>query len=177
MDDLILMANNKEELQKMLETTHQYIINNKMELNLSKCEFLSPNENETLTDPITATLFYSQPIAKYLGQYIDNEGKPTNVISEFNFSQISNIIKTSTPFITRRAKLKLFSTYIKSKFQHLLPLISLQGNLDKTWSNIRKSIFKEVIDFSTMPRESGSLIGISFYSIIIKPLLKLQKRT
>ena len=27
-----------------------------------------------------------------------------------------------------------------------------------------------------MPRESGSLIGISFYSIIIKPLLKLYKR-
>ena len=27
-----------------------------------------------------------------------------------------------------------------------------------------------------MPRESGSLIGISFYSIVIKPLLKLYKK-
>lgn len=176
MDDLILIASNKEELQKMLETTHQYIINNKMELNLSKCEHLSAIENDTIIDPLTRTIFYSQPTAKYLGQHIDNEGKPTNIINEFNFSEISNIIKTSTPYITRRAKLKLFSTYIKSKFQHLLPLISLQGNLDKTWSNIRKSLFKEIIDFSTMPRESGSLIGISFYSIIIKPLLKLYKK-
>ena len=64
MDVLILIAINKEEIQKMLETVHQFIINNKMELNLSKSEFLSQDENDILTGPNTNTLFYSQPTAE-----------------------------------------------------------------------------------------------------------------
>ena len=176
MGDLILMAETKLHLEKILSFIHKLIIDNQMELNLKKCEYLSPSENETITDPLTKTIFYSQKSAKYLGQVIDNEGRPTNIINKFNFSEISNIIKTASYQITRRAKLKLFSTYIKSKFSHLIPLLALQGDLEQTWINIRKSLFKEIIDFSTMPREAGSLIGISFYSIIIKPILKLYEK-
>ena len=55
-------------------------------------------------------------------------------------------------------------------------MISITGNLEATWKNIRKAIFTKVIDFSTMPREAASLIGLSYYSIIIKPLLKIHKK-
>ena len=40
----------------------------------------------------------------------------------------------------------------------------------------KKSNLTKVIDFSTMPREAASLIGLSYYSIIIKPLLKIHKK-
>ena len=52
----------------------------------------------------------------------------------------------------------------------------MSGKLGKTWTNIRKAIFRDVIDFSTFPKESGVLIGHSFYSIIIKPLLKIYEK-
>ena len=55
-------------------------------------------------------------------------------------------------------------------------MISITGNLEATWKNIRKAIFTKVIDFSTMPREAASLIGLSYYSTIIKPLLKIHKK-
>ena len=44
----------------------------------------------------------------------------------------------------------------------------MSGELEKTWTNIRKTIFRDVIDFSTFPKESGVILGLSFYNIIIK---------
>ena len=37
-----------------------------MKLNLNKCEFLTENENETLTDLLTNTTIESKQIVKYL---------------------------------------------------------------------------------------------------------------
>ena len=44
----------------------------------------------------------------------------------------------------------------------------MSGELEKTWTNIRKTIFRDFIDFSTLPKESGVILGLSFYNIIIK---------
>ena len=48
----------------------------------------------------------------------------------------------------------------------------MSGELEKTWTNIRKIIFRDVIDFSTFPKESGVILGLSF----IKPLLKIYEK-
>ena len=109
---------------------------------------------------------------KYLGKYIDSSGKTTNIINTFDYGTINKLVKNNANHISRKAKIKLFNTYIKSKFSHLLPLISITGELEKTWTNIRKTTFREVIDFSTFPREASTILGLRFYNIIIKPLLK-----
>ena len=41
MGDLILMAETKQHLVKMLSFIHKLIIDNQMELNLKKCKYLS----------------------------------------------------------------------------------------------------------------------------------------
>ena len=52
----------------------------------------------------------------------------------------------------------------------------MTGALEETWNNIRKTIFKDVIEFSTFPKESSTILGLSFYSIIIKPLFKIYEK-
>ena len=52
-------------------------------------------------------------------------------------------------------------------------MIALTGNLEQTWKNIRKSIFNDLLERKTLSRETGSILGISYFSIIIKPILKL----
>ena len=75
-----------------------------------------------------------------------------------------------------RSKIKLFNVYIKSKFAHLIPMIALTGNLELTWKNIRSTIFRDLLERKTIPRETCTLLGLSFYSIIIKPILKLLNK-
>ena len=52
----------------------------------------------------------------------------------------------------------------------------MSGQLEATWNNIRKTIFRDVIDFSTFLKETSVILGLSFYSIIIKPLLKIYQK-
>ena len=175
-DDIIISAKNIKELEQALETTHEVLIHLGMTLNLKKCEFLSDTENESIIDRITKTKLTSTLTVKYLGQYIDSEGNTTNIINRFDYGTVNTIVKNNINHISRRAKVKLFNTYIKSKFSHLLPLITMSGHLETTWNNIRKTIFRDVIDFSTFPKEANVILGLSFYSIIIKPLLKIYQK-
>ena len=62
---------------------------------------------------------------------------------------------------------------MKAKINHIIPLISINGNLETIWKEIRKTIFNNVLFKDTLPKESGTLLGISYYNIIMKPLLKL----
>ena len=73
-----------------------------------------------------------------------------------------------------KSRIKLFKIYIRAEYNHLLPLTAVSGNIEKTWTEIRKTIFNELLKRSTQPRESATLLGCSFYSIIIKPLLKIM---
>ena len=175
-DDIIISAKNIKDLEQALETTHKFIINLGMNLNIKKCEFLSDKEDESITDRITNTKLTSTLTIKYLGQYIDSEGNTTNIINRFDYGTVNTIVKNNINHISRRAKVKLFNTYIKSKFSHLLPLITMSGQLESTWNNIRKTIFRDVIDFSTFPKETSVILGLSFYSIIKKPLLKIYQK-
>ena len=175
-DDIIISARTKQELEIALKTAHEILNSLDMKLNINKCEFLTENENETLTDLLTNTVLESKQIVKYLGQYINADGNTTNVVNKFDYGTVNSIVKNNVNHISRRAKVKLFNTYIKSKFSHLLPMIAISGQLETTWSNIRKTIFRDVINFSTFPKESAAIIGLSYYNIIIKPLLKLYEK-
>ena len=173
MDDIIISSKDKSTLEQALNFIHQEIIKLDMELNLNKCEFLSDNNQDNIKDQITGITLNAQQTAKYLCQTIDANGKTINIINTYQFGSISKIIINTSNQITQRAKIKLFSTYIKAKFAHLIPMIALTGNLEITWKNIRSTIFNDILDRKTLPRETGTLLGISFYSIIIKPILKI----
>ena len=65
---------------------------------------------------------------------------------------------------------------MKSKINHLIPLIAITGGIKDLWKSIRKIIFTNLLEYSTMPRESASSFRLGFYDIIIRPVLKLIKR-
>ena len=165
-DDIIISAKNIKELEQLLEKTQEFLIHLGKTLNLKKCEFLSDTENESIIDRITKTKLSSTLTVKYLGQYIDSEGNTTNIINRYDYGTVNNIVKDNINNISRRAKVELFNTYIKSKFSHLLPLITMSEHLETKWNNIRKTIFRDVIDFSTFPKEDNVILVLSFYSFI-----------
>lgn len=65
---------------------------------------------------------------------------------------------------------------MKSKINHLIPLIIITGVTEELWKNIRKFIFHNVIEYNTLPRESASAFRLGFYKIMIKPFKKLIER-
>ena len=172
-DDIIISSKDINILEQALNHIHKEIQNINMELNINKCELLSNNIQDSITDHITGIILQAQLTSKYLGQTIDSNGNTTNIINTYEFGSITKLIKNITNHISQKAKIKLFSTYIKAKFIHLLPMIALTGDLENTWKNIRVAISKDLLESNTLPRETGSILGISFYSIIIKPILKL----
>ena len=137
MDDIIISSKDLSILEQALSHIHQEILKINIELNLNKCELLSDDDNDQITDRITGKTLHAQQTAKYLGQTIDANGKTMNIINTYDFGSISKIIKNTINHTTQRAKIKLFSIYIKSKFTHLIPMMKVTGNLEKTWKNIR----------------------------------------
>ena len=77
--------------------------------------------------------------------------------------------------LTKTAKIKIFQIYVKSKINHIIPMITLTGGINALWKTIRKFIFNYLLEFNTMPRESASAFKLGFYEIIIKPIKKLRK--
>ena len=138
---------------------------------MDKCEYMSEIEDDELV--IGDHKFISNCNAKYLGQIINNigEAKEKSIIKKLG--TIGTTLNIAASNLTKKDRIKVFKKYMKAKINHLLPLISLNGNLENIWKEIRRTIFYNVLFKDTMPKESGTLMGISYYSIIIKPLLKL----
>ena len=175
-DDIMITSKNLKILEEAMNFIHDMIEDLNMELNLNKCELLSENEEDTITGRKTGIKLKAIKTAKYLGQTINNQGETVNIIDTYNYSSITETIKKVVNHISMRSKIKLFNVYIKSKFAHLIPMIALTGNLELTWKNIRSTIFRDLLERKTIPRETCTLLGLSFYSIIIKPILKLLNK-
>jgi len=81
-DDIFIMSSNtKNNLEKAFEVLHQMIINKKMDLNIKKCEYLSPEEEDTFIDPITKNIIPKKDKVKYLGQVINRDGTAANPLN------------------------------------------------------------------------------------------------
>ena len=65
---------------------------------------------------------------------------------------------------------------MKSRINHLLPIIALTKGIYESWKNIRKIIFTPILNMLTLPLEAASLMGLSFYEIFVKPLLKIRDK-
>ena len=86
--------------------------------------------------------------------------------SQLITNQSSDFIKN--PETDEEIPATLTTTYLGQQIDYLD-----NTNLQQTWTNIRRSIFKQVLTYNTMPREASTLFGCSYYNIIIKSLYKI----
>ena len=172
-DDIAIAGKETKNLQQAYNIIKKIITQKSMEINVDKCELITDNQEDHIIDEENNQPLNTVKCAKYLGQSIDNNGNTEDIILRRNYQSISQLIHVSQTFITLRSRIKLFQIYIRTKYNHLLPIIALKGDINKTWNEIRKSIFNDLLKRSTQPKESATLLGCSCYSIIIKPILKL----
>ena len=171
-DDIIVMSDNLEDLKNAFSYFKSNISSLNMNLNVKKCELLSETQEE-IADIQTKEIIHSKTAAKYLGQIINPKGEAAELIKINEIKRISTIINNTTSMLSRRARIKIYTIFIRSKFAHLIPLIAVSDKLEDTWTNIRKNIFSDALLGNTLPREAAALMGISFFNIIVKPVLKL----
>ena len=175
-DDLIIQSNDIKSIQIAFDKTKELYKNLDLIINGDKCQLLSDNQNDKIIDNEQKININSIDEAKYLGQIINNNGIPDSKISNSQLGPLLNkISKVGT--LTRTAKIKIFKIYMKSKINHLIPLISITGGLKELWKSLRHIIFKYLIEFSTLPRESASAFGLGYYEVILRPVMKLRKRS
>ena len=175
-DDVLIQSESIETARKAFNLMEKLIRENKMHINISKCELISNDEDDTITNESTQEIIIAKNVGRYLGQDIDSTGKPTTTITQQSLGSIENLIHNSAKYMTPRIKIKLFKTYLKAKIQHLLPLIALSGNSVKSWNAIRRTIFFKILNKYTLPKESRALFRCSFYDIMVRPLIKLGKK-
>ena len=146
-----------------------------LKINIKKCELISDNVEDKISDKNNKLVILPTEETKYLGQIINSQGIATTNIKNINFGPLINAINRQGQ-LTRIAKIRIFQIFMKSRINHLIPLISITGGINELWKNIRKIIFRYLLEYSTLPRESASSFGLGFYEIIIRPVLKFIKR-
>ena len=177
-DDIIIQSNNLQKLQNSYDQAKTEFKKIGLEINPEKCELITDNESETIIDSNNNEEIIEikgVKSAKYLGQIINEHGVPTKNITEVNFGHIKSILIKQGD-LTKTSKIRIFQVYMRSKINHLLPLIILTGGIETTWKTIRKFIFDNIIEYKTLPRESASVFGLGYYELIIRPIKKLIER-
>ena len=169
-DDIIIQG---KELLSLSSTLH--LLKDKFEtiglsINYSKCELISDVNTDEIITPDDNKL-HAKPFATYLGQEIDNNGIPRININHKTFGKLMDILNRNAG-ISCAARIKIFKVYMRSKLNHLIPLICLSNKSEEFWTILRKIIFKQILKRMTLPREAASLFKCGFFDIIIRPLMK-----
>ena len=147
-----------------------------MEINTKKCEFITNNIGETITNIKTQEIVPSTQQAKYLGQILNENREPISIITKEQLGSIGKTIGINSKSIPIRTHIKIFKIWMKSKINHLLPIIAMTKGIFESWKNIRKVIFTPILNRLTLPLEAASLMGLSFFETFVKPLLKIKDK-
>ena len=174
-DELIKQTKEIDELNTLYNNLKAELEKIGLTINTEKCEIISNEQNDIIKDETSDGIIISKKVGKYLGQLINNNGITENTIEAKLFGKLINIFHTYKGF-SKSSKIRLFKTYFISKINHLLPLISLTGNIEISWKTIRKMIFKEVLNKYTLPLETAMVMGIGYYNKIVRPLIKTANR-
>ena len=118
------MSNDIDQLKKAYVILKAKLKKLQMNLNPKKCEILSENQNDLIVDEEENITLYSKTQTKYLGQIINSRGEPMEIIKTSELKRISSAINNTTSMLSRRARIKIYKTYIRCKYQHLIPLIA-----------------------------------------------------
>lgn len=149
----------------------ELLLERDLTINTEKTELVSENKDDFLINSADSKVIGASDDCKYLGQYIDSQGNSRYSLDDRFFGKITNILKTNKS-LTRKAKVRIFQTYMRTKFNHLIPILVTSDATHETWTFIRKVIFHQILEGATLPRESRALMKIGFYNILIKPMLK-----
>ena len=147
-----------------------------MEVNTNKCEFITSNIGEKIINIKTKEVVPSVEQAKYLGQILYEKGTPTSIITQEQLGKIGRTIGINSKNIPIRTHIKIFKIWMKSRINHIIPIIALTKGIYASWKNIRKVIFTPILNKLTLPLESAALMGLSFYETFVKPLLKIRDK-
>ena len=99
-----------------------------------------------------------------------------SIITQEQLGAIGRTIGINNKNIPIRTHIKIFKIWMKSRINHLLPIIALTNGIYASWKNIRKVIFTSILNKLTLPLESAALMGLSLYETFIKPLLKIKDK-
>jgi hypothetical protein len=173
-DDLIALAGEMNVLQNVYDEITQRLNELGLKVNPDKCEHISDNPEDVVKDKESGTMLVTNTESKYIGQVIDSNGNATSSLKANAFGKLHKIL-SYTKSLSRRTRVKPFQIYMRSKINHLLPIISLSDKLEDSWKVIRKAIFDIVLQTSTMPRESAAILKLSYYDIIVRPIINLAR--
>ena len=162
-DDMIIQSNNIDDLNEAYAIINQLLAKFDLIINPDKCELLSSELNDKIVDEISGTIISAKEKVKYLGQFINNSGISEEIIENKLFGSLKNKL-SKLQFLTRYTRIRLFKTYMLSKVNHLLLLISLNGHLEQIWKCIRKIIYRDILKTQTTPLESLITLGIGYYN-------------
>ena len=103
-EDVIIQAKDIKTIQQVFNTINELIERQKLKINTKKCELITENaEKDTLVNNITLEEVTTIQSAKYLGQEIDRQDRPT-------FITIEGLIHNTAKYLTKRATIELFKT-------------------------------------------------------------------
>ena len=168
-DDIEIQADQTNDLELALSTLSAKLQRIGMTINLNKCELISNNPDDQIT--IDGIAIKTVEYGKYLGQEIDCNGVPRISVNNKTFGKLMDILAKNQGIATS-ARIKIFKIYMRSKVNHLIPLICMTGKTEEFWKIIRKIIFNHILLKSTLPREAASLFRCGFFDIVIRPLMK-----
>ena len=174
-DGIIIQTKTLDELSNSYHRIKENLERIDLTINTEKCEIISDDSNDIIKDNTNGQLIMPKKNAKYLGQIINSGGLTENIIENKIFRKLINVLQRFKGF-AKTIKIRIFKTYLISKVNHLLPLISLTGNIEISWKCIRKIIFRNILNCSTLPLETAMSMGIGYYNIIIRPLVRLVER-
>ena len=129
-----------------------------MEINTNKCEFITSNIGEKIINIKTNEVVPSVEQAKYLGQILNERGTSMIIITQEELGTIGRTIGINNKNIPIRTHIKIFKIWMKSRINHLLPIIALTNGIYASWKNIRKVIFTPILNKLTLPLESAALM-------------------
>ena len=174
-DDLIIQGDSLEDLNQTYKDIKNELSKIDLVINPEKCEILSNEPNDKIVDDSNGIEIIARKEVVYLGQKINADGLAEELIEDKFFGCLKNKLQRAS-FLSRLTRIRIFKVFMVTKINHLLPLISLNGYLEPSWKCIRKIIFRDILKKQTSPRETAVPLGLGYYNLIVKPILKMIDR-
>lgn len=99
-DDVLIQTKSIKTANDAFNYIAKLIADNKMDINMSKCELLSDNEDDIITNEQTQETIIAKNSSRYLGQDIDYSGKPTTIITQQSLGTIEGLIHNAAKYMT-----------------------------------------------------------------------------
>ena len=143
-DDIVMQAKVIERIQEAYTNLQAKFSLLGLEFSTAKCELLSDDPNDYIIDQTNDTIIQAAPYARYLGQNINQDGIAIQNIETKMFGKLLGLLKSYSS-LTRRARIRIFQIYMRSKVNHMIPMIALTGDITSLWKIMRSTIFWGVI--------------------------------